>query len=224
MPSNVAVMVVPGARHAPRVGSNFRFRWRPNKYCVCSDDVSGGFVAYSRTITRTISAHRALSRPRSLSKFRRGPRKGEAKVISAAQAEHDSIRHLLESRYAAATVEVSEALRERVCRSIDNADVIEREVLAGLAAPLDSYLRVAAHGRARKLETASTRSTPSITCGAGLAFARAWYSWLKAWRQQYGSTVVLGRRGFVQLPNSSFGKQLRMAKAVISGVSCTDSR
>src|SRR4030095_2058682 len=85
----------------------------------------------------------------------------------------------LESRYAAATVEVSEALRERECRSIDNADVIEREVLAGFAAPLDSYLRVAAHGRARKLETASTGSTPGIICGAGLAFARAWYSWLE---------------------------------------------
>jgi len=56
-------------------------------------------------------------------------------VISAVQAEHDSVGHLLESRYAAATVEVSEALRERECRSIDNADVIEREVLAGFAAP-----------------------------------------------------------------------------------------
>jgi hypothetical protein len=158
--------------------------------------VSEGFVHRSRTITRTISAHQALStfgqlrllvevstsRPRSLSGFRRvrrGPRKGEAKVISAVQAEHDSVGHLLESRYAAATVEVSEALRERECRSIDNADVIEREVLAGFAAPLDSYLRVAAHGRARKLETASTGSTPGIICGAGLAFARAWYSWLE---------------------------------------------
>jgi hypothetical protein len=158
--------------------------------------VSEGFVHRSRTITRTISAHQALStfgqlrllvevstsRPRSLSGFRRvrhGPRKGEAKVISAVQAEHDSVGHLLESRYAAATVEVSEALRERECRSIDNADVIEREVLAGFAAPLDSYLRVAAHGRARKLETASTGSTPGISCGAGLAFARAWYSWLE---------------------------------------------
>ena len=100
-------------------------------------------------------------------------------MISAGHAEHDSVRRLLESRYAAATVEVSEALRERVCRSIDNADVIEREVLAGFAAPLDSYLRIAAHGRARKLETASTGSTPGIICGVGLAFARAWYSWLE---------------------------------------------
>jgi len=100
-------------------------------------------------------------------------------VISAGHAEHDSVRHLLESRYAAATVEVSEALRERVCRSIDNADVIEREVLAGFAAALDSYLRVAAHGRTRKLETASTGSTPCIICGAGLALAIAWYSWLE---------------------------------------------
>ena len=141
--------------------------------------VSDSFVHRSRTITWTISAHQALSRPRSLSKFRRGPRKGEAKVISAGHAEHDSVRHLLESRYAAATVEVSEALRDRVCRSIDNADVIEREVLAGFTAALDSYLRVAAHGRTRKLETASTGSTPGIICGAGLAFARAWYSWLE---------------------------------------------
>ena len=146
--------------------------------------------------TRTISAHQALSpfgqlrllvgvstsRPRSLSGFRRvrrGPRKGEAKVITAVQAEHDSVGHLLESRYAAATVEVAEALRERDCRSIDNAHVIEREVLAGFAAPLDSYLRVAGHDRARKLETASTGSTPGIIRGAGLAFARAWYSWLE---------------------------------------------
>lgn len=124
-------------------------------------------------------------------------------MISAVQAEHDSVRHLLESRYAAATVEVSEALRERVCRSIDKADVIEREVLAGFAAPLDSYLRVAAHGIARKLETASTGSTPGIICGAGLAFARAGIAGWKVWRQQYGSTVVIARRGFVQLPNSS---------------------
>jgi hypothetical protein len=61
-------------------------------------------------------------------------------VVSAAQAEHDSVGHFLESRYAAATVEVFEALRERVCRSVEDADVIEREVLAGFAAPLDSCL------------------------------------------------------------------------------------
>jgi hypothetical protein len=34
-------------------------------------------------------------------------------------------------------------------------------------------------GRTRKLETASTGSTPGIICGAGLAFARALYSWLE---------------------------------------------
>jgi hypothetical protein len=81
-------------------------------------------------------------------------------VISAGHAEHDSVRHLLESRYAAATVEVSEALRERVCRSIHNADVIEREVLAGFAAALDSYLRVAAHGQNSEARNGEYRVHP----------------------------------------------------------------
>ena len=66
-------------------------------------------------------------------------------MVCAVQAEHDSVGHLLESRYAAATVEVFEALRERACRSIEDADVIEREDLAGFSAPLDSFLCVAAH-------------------------------------------------------------------------------
>jgi hypothetical protein len=66
-------------------------------------------------------------------------------VVSAVQAEHDSVGHLLESRCAAATSEVFEALRERACRSIEDADVIERKGLAGFAAPFDSYLGVAVH-------------------------------------------------------------------------------
>ena len=66
-------------------------------------------------------------------------------MVSAVQAEHDSVGRLLESRYAAATVEMFEALRERACRSIEDADVIEREDLAGFPAPLDSFLLVAAH-------------------------------------------------------------------------------
>ena len=66
-------------------------------------------------------------------------------MVSAVQAEHDSVGHLLESRCAAATSEVFEALRERACRSIEDADVIEREDLASFSAPLDSFLRVAAH-------------------------------------------------------------------------------
>ena len=128
--------------------------------------VSDGFVPSSRTITRTISAHQALSpfgqlgllvevstsRPRSLSKFRRGcrgPREGlEPKAVCAVRAEHDSVSHLLESRYARAAIEVFEALRERVSRSIEDADVIEREDLASFAAPLDSYYGVASHNRA----------------------------------------------------------------------------
>ena len=68
--------------------------------------------------------------------------RGEPKVVSAVRAEHDSVSHLLESRYASAAIEVFEALRERASRSIEDADVIEREDLAGFAAPLDSYLRV----------------------------------------------------------------------------------
>jgi hypothetical protein len=66
-------------------------------------------------------------------------------MVSAVQAEHDSIGHLLESRCAAATSKVFEALRERARRSIEDADVIERENLAGLAAPLDALLRVDVH-------------------------------------------------------------------------------
>ena len=66
-------------------------------------------------------------------------------MVSAVQAEHDSVGCLLEGRYAAATVKVFEALRERARRSIEDADVIEREDLAGFSAPLDSFLRVAAH-------------------------------------------------------------------------------
>ena len=60
-------------------------------------------------------------------------------MVSAVRAEHDSVRHLLEGRCATATSEVFEALRERACRSIEQADVIEREDLAGFAAPLDSF-------------------------------------------------------------------------------------
>jgi len=88
----------------------------------------------------------STSRPRSLSGLRRGLREGlEAKGFSAVPAEHDSVGHLLESRCAATTSEVFEALRERACRSIEDADVIEREDLASFSAPLDSFLRVAAH-------------------------------------------------------------------------------
>jgi hypothetical protein len=116
--------------------------------------VSAGVGHCSWTIPRTISARPtgellSTSRPRSLSGFRggrRGPREGwEAKVVSAAPAEHDSVGRLLESRCAAATGEVYEALRERACRSIEEADVIEGKGLAGFAAPFDSYLGVAVH-------------------------------------------------------------------------------
>src|SRR5215467_2311159 len=97
--------------------------------------------------TRTIQA--GTSRSRSLSGFprgRRGPREGcEAKVFSAVRAKHDSVRHLLESRGAAATSEVFEALRHGAARSIEEADVIEREVLAGFSAPFNSLLGV--HGK-----------------------------------------------------------------------------
>jgi hypothetical protein len=127
--------------------------------------VSAAIGHRSRTITRTISTHQALnpfgqlrllveastSRPRSLSRFRRGRRgpreRWEAKLVSAVLAEHDSVGHLLESRCAAATSEVLEALRERASRSIEDADVIERKGLAGFAAPLDSFLSVAAHAK-----------------------------------------------------------------------------
>jgi len=89
---------------------------------------------------RTIQA--GTSRPGRLSGFprgRRGPREGcEAKVFSAIRAKHDPVGHLLESRYAAATSEVFETLRHRAARSIKEADVIEREVLAGFSATLHS--------------------------------------------------------------------------------------
>ena len=92
-----------------------------------------------------------ISRPRSLSRFcrgRRGPREGwEAQEFSAAPAEHDPVGHLLEGRCAAATSKVLEALRQRACRSIEDADVIERKGLAGFAAPFDSYLGVAVHDK-----------------------------------------------------------------------------
>ena len=89
----------------------------------------------------------STSRPGNLSGFRRhGPREGcEAKVFSAVRAKHDSVRHLLESRGAAATSEVFEALRHRVSRSIEEADVIEREVSARFSAPSNSFLGV--HGK-----------------------------------------------------------------------------
>jgi hypothetical protein len=91
----------------------------------------------------------STSRPGNLSGFcrgRRGPREGcEAKVFSAVRAKHDSVRHLLESRCAAATSEVFEALRHRVSRSIEEADVIEREVSARFSAPSNSFLGV--HGK-----------------------------------------------------------------------------
>jgi hypothetical protein len=99
--------------------------------------VSDCFVPSSRTITRTISGH-----PLSLSglhRGRRGPREGcEAKVFSAVRAKHDSVGQLLECRCAAATGEVFEALRHRAGRSIKQADVIEREILAGFSAPFNS--------------------------------------------------------------------------------------
>ena len=69
----------------------------------------------------------------------------EAKVFSAVRAKHDSVGHLLESRSAAATSEVFEALRHRAARSIEEADVIERETLAGFSAPFNSFLSV--HGK-----------------------------------------------------------------------------
>ena len=113
-------------------------------------------------------------------------------MISAVQAEHDSVGHLLESRYAAATVEVSEALRERERRSIDNADVIEREVLAGFAAPLDSYLRVAAHGRDSEARIGEHRAPPQVSfVEQALHLPEPGIAGCKVWWQQYGSTVVL---------------------------------
>lgn len=69
-------------------------------------------------------------------------------MVSAAPAEHDSVGRLLECRYAGTTSEVIEALREQLCRSIEYVDVVEREGLAGFAAPLDSYLRVTGHDSA----------------------------------------------------------------------------
>jgi hypothetical protein len=106
--------------------------------------VSAGVLPSARTFTRTFSAG-----PGSLGGFRRGrrgPREGcEAKVFSAVLAEHDSVGHLLESRCAAATSEVLEALRHGLSRSIEEAYVIEGEVLAGSSAPFDSFLSV--HGK-----------------------------------------------------------------------------
>ena len=87
-------------------------------------------------------------------------------MVSAVRAEHHSVGHLLESRCAAATSEVFEALRERACRSIENVDVIEREGLAGFSAPFDSFLRRAVHDRARKLGTGEA--------GPVIANLRAW--------------------------------------------------
>jgi hypothetical protein len=118
------------------------------------------------------------SRPRRLSGFRLGHWEGcEAKVVGAVQAEHDSIGHLLESRCAAATSKVFEALRERACRSIEDVDVIEREDLAGLAAPLDSLLRVDAHdnSEARSGENRGSR----YRLWVDPALARPWYSGLE---------------------------------------------
>ena len=122
---------------------------------------TNAFVASSRTTTRTISAHQELSplglglswlasRPggslRGFRRGRRGPREWrEAKVFSAFRAKHDSVGHLLESRCAATTTEVLEALCERASRSVEDADVIERGGLADFATPLDSFLSVAAH-------------------------------------------------------------------------------
>ena len=81
---------------------------------------------------------------------RRGLRERcEAKLVSAARAEHDSIGHLLESRCAAATSVVDEALRKRASRSIKEADVIERKGLAHFAAALNSGLCAAAHDKLR---------------------------------------------------------------------------
>ena len=113
----------------------------------CFRLVSAGVGHSSRTNTRTISAHEALSlSPRSLSGFRRGPREGcEAELFSAVRAQHDSVGHLLESRCAAATSEVVEASRHRASRSIEEADVIEREVLVGFSAPFNSLW--SAHGK-----------------------------------------------------------------------------
>jgi hypothetical protein len=126
---------------------------KSTQHSSLSRTILAALVPSSRTSTRTNSAHQAVSSsgPRSLSGFRRsrrGPREGwEAKVVSAPPAEHDSVGRLLESRYAAATSEVYEALRERACRSIEEADVIERKGLAGFAAPFDSYLGVAVHDK-----------------------------------------------------------------------------
>jgi hypothetical protein len=66
-------------------------------------------------------------------------------VFSAVRAKHDSVGHLLESRCAAATSEVFEAFRHRACRSIEEANVIEREVLAGFSAAFNSFWSV--HGK-----------------------------------------------------------------------------
>ena len=91
---------------------------------------------------------RAPRNPSGFCGLDRGPREGwEAKAVSAARAEHDSVGHLLESRCTAATSEVFETLRERAGRPVEDADVIERKSLVGLAAPFNSYLGVAVHDK-----------------------------------------------------------------------------
>ena len=121
-------------------------------------------MSESASFQRVISTHRVLrpfglgllvevstSRPGSLSGLRlgrRGSREGrEAKVFCAVRAKHDSIGHLLESRSAATTTEVFEALRERASGSVEDADVIERGGLADFAAPFDSLLSSATHDK-----------------------------------------------------------------------------
>lgn len=66
-------------------------------------------------------------------------------MVSTFRAKHDPVGHLLEGRGATATSEVLEAMRERLCLSVEDVDVIEGEDLAGFAAPLDPCLHVAVH-------------------------------------------------------------------------------
>ena len=131
---------------AQKIGSDFFLAVNANQFWYGLDYGAEGGPGLCQAST---------SGPGNLSEFRggrRGPRERcEAKVFSAVRAKHDSVGHLLESRCAAATSEVFEALRHRASRSIEEADVIEREDLAGFSAPLDSFLRVAAH----ELHTAS---------------------------------------------------------------------
>lgn len=90
-------------------------------------------------------------------------------MFSAGRAKHDSVGHLLEGRCAATTSEVLETLRERAPRSVEEADVIEREGLSDFPAPLDSFLSV--HNK--------------LGNSHSLVYTR-----LEDWRQQYGSTAV----------------------------------